>query len=181
MRLLVALVIFTLSITLHAEEEGVLINPMYKGEIALLEKALVGRGWKIRERTDSQIRAEVENVGRGVAAELLFFYQDGGFNYKGSATKKIKRRGFGGNSPVTKYEPTDVPTKWFNALRGDVDKLRSLLDASQRAKMMAEPASKPEPGQSVESRLKSLQSLYDQQLITETEYQAKRQEILSDL
>jgi len=36
-------------------------------------------------------------------------------------------------------------------------------------------------GQSVEERLKELQSLYDQRLITTEEYEAKRQEILKEI
>ena len=36
-------------------------------------------------------------------------------------------------------------------------------------------------GQSAEERLKELQNLYDQRLITEEEYEAKRQEILKQL
>lgn len=174
MRLLLALPVLLFSSTLWAEQEGVLIHPMSKEEIVLLEKALVGRGWKILERTDSQVRAEVANVGRGVSADLLFFYDNGGFNFRGSAIKKVKRPGFSGNTPVTKRYPTDIPPKWFRLLRNDVERLRNQYGIFQRSQS---------GGESIDtaSRLRKLQDLYENKLIDESEYQSKRAQILRDI
>ncbi len=49
------------------------------------------------------------------------------------------------------------------------------------AGIMEEPSSAAGPENSVENRLTQLRALYEQRLITQEEYDAKRQEILKDL
>lgn len=166
MKYVYSLLLILLSTPLLAQE-GVFVSPMNASDINLIETALVGRGWKILEQDEQQVRAEVSNVGRGVEAEITIFHTDTGFNYKANAISKKKSPGFGGNTSVTKRYPTEIPDKWLRLLQQDVNKM-----------LLARPTTKTVD---FEDRLLELKAIHDKGLISDDEYQTKKIEILSEL
>lgn len=100
-----------------------------------------------------------------VAGWIAYSHYRNGFTDKPIATQVIEVEGDGEDITVTKHSG-------FGAQSYTAENTGSEYGASEREKSSQE---------SVEERLRKLQSLYDQMLITREEYEAKKKDILDDL
>lgn len=99
------------------------------------------------------------------AGWIAYSHYRNGFTDKPIATQVIEVEGDGEDITVTKHTG-------FGAQSYTAETAGSEYVASEREKTSQE---------SVEERLRKLQSLYDQMLITRDEYEAKKKDILEDL
>ena len=99
------------------------------------------------------------------AGWIAYSHYRNGFTDKPIATQVIEVEGDGEDITVTKHTG-------FGAQSYTAENAGSEYVASEREKASQE---------SVEERLRKLQSLYDQMLITKEEYEAKKKDILEDL
>lgn len=99
------------------------------------------------------------------AGWIAYSHYRNGFTDKPIATQVIEVEGDGEDITVTKHSG-------FGAQAYMAENVGSEYVASEREKTSQE---------SVEERLRKLQSLYDQMLITRDEYEAKKKDILEDL
>lgn len=99
------------------------------------------------------------------AGWIAYSHYRNGFTDKPIATQVIEVEGDGEDITVTKHTG-------FGAQSYMAENVGSGYVASEREKTSQE---------SVEERLRKLQSLYDQMLITRDEYEAKKKDILEDL
>ena len=99
------------------------------------------------------------------AGWIAYSHYRNGFTDKPIATQVIEVEGDGEDITVTKHSG-------FGAQAYTAENAGSEYGTSERDKTSQE---------SVEERLRKLQSLYDQMLITRDEYEAKKKDILDDL
>ena len=125
MKKLFAALLILLSLPSWADE-GVFINPMPKEDLQAIKQALVGRKWEILKQGESDISAKISAKGRNVSARLTIFYKDGGYYYKGEATRSKWVTSAGGTAPKRKQVSTEIPKQWIFNLIYDTKRYRRL-------------------------------------------------------
>ena len=121
--------------------------------------AFVGRRWEVKDDVDGAFIADIH--GAQESATLKVFVADGALRY---VDRSVDRKG----------AKTPVPERWLNNIRADLRQPISMLAREERRTTAAR---EPDPAE----RLRRLKALHDNGLITPTEYEAKRAEILKGL
>ena len=135
--------------------------------------AALNRNWIIKENTPEKLEIELKH--RNYHAVLCFTFSDDIIRYSDHSTYFSTVS----NSHQLRYSDDDEG-RWIkrNAKKNWIDNLKH--DANQiLKKMVVEKDTEPRSIDSVSEKLISLKNLYEQNLITEIEYQKKREEILS--
>ena len=124
--------------------------------------AFAGRRWELKDEADGGFVADIR--GAQESATLKVFLADNALRFTDRSTD---RRG----------QKSQVPDRWLNNLRADLRPTMAMLAPRAERKPVARATA---PGDA-EERLGTLKSLFDRGLITQTEYDAKRAEILKGL
>lgn len=155
---------------LQGESQFVIVPDGVADAQALIaaHQALVGRQWTVRERSPLEIKA---TLAHKLFDCTLYFRLESNRLLK---REQCKQTLFSGPNNNPRVVDSEVPERWLAYLRSDID---VLLLAAPRAQ-------RPEPGRRDSAgpaeRLRALEALKRDDLITEQEYQKKRAEILSD-
>jgi hypothetical protein len=126
--------------------------------------AFVGRRWEVKDEADGGFVADIQGVQE--SATLKVFLADGALRFIDRSTDR-------------KGGKAQVPERWLNNIRVDLRRVIVTLTPRPERKPVAR-ATAPTQGDA-EERLRTLKSLFDRGLITQTEYDAKRAEILKGL
>jgi hypothetical protein len=147
--------------------------------------AFAGRGWTLIDATDDTVVGRIEH--KKVDATLALKAQNDRFLYTIAGTKRVTRRKYisGRSSKKIVIAEEFVPTRWLDNIRIDI--VRSLereekAAAQKQQSQRAEDRQPLEPdSESASERLRTIEDLFSQGLITREEYDAKRSEVLSEL
>lgn len=133
--------------------------------IAAISKAAVKRKWAVHNYENSILRVELNH--RGYKAILDFTFSEGEILYSDSTT-------YFNNGSDDFFEEgwvaKPVPKNWLLNLKSDVNAF--FVENSMNIKEQTSQ-------ENVGKKLETLKTLYDKKLITETEYELKKKEILS--
>lgn len=173
MRALVVFVLSAMAMVAYAGEEGVFIEDKPASCLPAVEAAMLSRRWEIQSKTNSAISASIHSKGRGVKAQLTVYFKDSVFYYRGEATRKV----ISGEWYESEEEivASDIPENWLQNLRSDTLVLCARSGHDQPQDNRAENRKTPQ------ERLQTVQTLLDQGLISEEEYQQVRQDILESI
>lgn len=167
--------------------EGVVVEQVPLGAtgdsiMTALRQALAKQQWKVvSDNGADAIVAEKSDSDTQAKVEFMRFDQSVRYNEL-KVTRDFVSTGFGpgntGNRIPVKVK-TSVPKRWLTNLHDDIF---SSLNAQRKAEA-AQPAAQKavESSQSAKARLEQLKELLDAKLISESEYEQKRQQILNNL
>lgn len=167
--------------------EGVLLEyvPPDVADAAVMDtvkQALTGRKWTVSPGEDGALIAELSD--RSTDAKLEFFLEGRTVRYREvEVTKDFVSTGFGpantGTRTPVKARST-VPERWLANLRQDLSRQLAANRASAPAPTVPAPQTEA-AASSIKARLETLKELLDAKLITQSEYEQKRQKILEEL
>jgi len=186
-----ATVLLLLTATSALADEGVLVGELPQGLTtpAVLEKAeraLLREDWKILDSDATSLDAKRKD-GRNECA-LTLFVADGTLKYRGTATVK-QGWGVGKDVKMTSAEGP-IPPGWLNRLRVDIEESLNApvspaatapatnAGAAGPSRANAGTASAPAPTGTTAEKLRELEALRKEGLVSEPEYQRMRQAIL---
>jgi len=131
-----------------------------------LKKAAIRRKWTASVSDNNQVQVKLDH--HGYNAKLIFSISNGEVYYKDLTTTEEADE----FSDVEAGGFTPVPSHWLNNIKNDATVFMNRMDrrGANQANFSAE---------NIEAKLESLKKMYDKQLITESEYKQKKQELLS--
>lgn len=164
-------------VTTPEEETDVLFASIPGGitkeqAIKAVYTSAIRREWKVSDTADNELELKLNH--RNYKALLDFTFSENEIRYSDSTTYYVSDQGrsYLESEDASGWKKRSAPENWIVYLQRDVDKVfrRLLLDNEK----YSIPSSDP-----IADKLISLKKLFDQDLITEEEYQKKREEILS--
>jgi len=192
MKILLTMILILLTSSLLHAEEGLFLDSMMVGEIPAIERALIGRKWKVVQKSETRISAE---MGRKTRTEITIFYKDGGFYYSVTKARRVpirticggrckpafdigtnlQRRGVSSTAYKWMELRGGIPERWLEYLRSDTLLSRPLL------RPLLRPSSSERTNESIKSRLEKIDSLHKEGIIADDEYENLRMEILRSI
>lgn len=138
--------------------------------------AFNGRGWTVKSQSEDHVTGYLNH--RGIEATLELKILDGKIDYYCDCVKRVRARRVGVRRTPRK-EKSEIrpytPEGWIHNIRKDITKnLRNQAVSARRSNAKLQ-------GPSAKQRLRSLQTLLDDGLVTQEEYDSKRAEIISDM
>ncbi len=131
-----------------------------------IKKAAIRRKWTASVLENNEVQVKLNH--HGYHAQLIFSISNGEVHYKDLTTTEDDDEF--SNIEAGGYTP--VPRNWLNNIKRDATSFMSSMERSTKNKTKIST-------ENLEAKLESLKKMYDRQLITESEYKKKKQEILS--
>jgi Short C-terminal domain len=167
--------------------EGILVEQVRQdvpddAVMSVIKQALARRKWTVAAEDAGSVVAELSNSS--TAAKIGIFLAGRSIHYRElSVTQDFVPTNFspgssGNRHPIKVSVP--VPEKWLADLRLDMTEQLSGYAAAPRAEQQVQQES-TRPAPSARARLETLKELLDAKLITQSEYEQKRQQILDGL
>ena len=161
-------------------ESRISFLPLQKGvphneALQVVAKAAVGRKWSLIDVNDEFVTINLKH--HGYDAMLRFFVADNQLFYLDASVRSSNRFSSEDYSgPGDDLERANAPKRWIEYLRRDTRK--SLSNLARMNAVKAE-GNEEMDTKTLKSKLITLKSMFDEGLIDESEYQAKKDEILS--
>lgn len=171
MRLFIT-ILFVLSVNVAFASESIPFMKIPPGvttaqAVTAISNAAALRRWTAEGLENNQVRIKLNH--RGYKAVLDFSFTEHEIYYSDSTTTYQKEDI---DSDDGKWVKSPAPQNWVLNLKRDVSKYFSMIKINNSSKKA--PAS-----ETIESKLEKLKDLYDKKLINESEYEAKKKEIMS--
>jgi len=134
------------------------------------------RGWKTVEKTSNTLKIQLQH--RDYNSNMTLFYTDSEIKYNSETTKKTIEY----DMDSAQWVNAKMPASWLKNIKNDIQ--NKLIDASlliPNNVSALNDEQKLVSVKDVEERLKSAKSFYEKGLITEKEYELKKNDILSRL
>ena len=129
----------------------------------VVKQAFIGRRGDVVAADDAAVSATIKSMS--ITANIRVLMDDGKLVYVDSSRRKS----------VDDYEsverPATAPERWINNLRKDIGQMLATLGGQSGESSQAEPV----------DRLRKIKDLKDAGLITEKDYEIKKQDILKDI
>lgn len=188
-------VLLLLAATSALAAEGVLVSDIPQGlsTPAVLEKTqrvLVQRKWTVLRTDDTSVDARRKDKSNDCS--LTVFVSDGALKYRGAA--KVSQAWGAGKDAKMVTVDGDIPDDWIEDLESDIklsltvavpqgrpaSETRSNANTGTERGSTAGTAVKPRSDGSTRDKLKELEALRKDGLISEPEYQQMRKAVLDD-
>lgn len=161
----------------HANEKVFFsIIPSYaltEDAISAVSAAAIKRKWTVNGFKNNKLRIQLEH--RGYKAVLDFYFSENEIHYSDLTTyeydEDIDDDSFGDDA-ASVWKASPAPDRWIQNLKNDTN---SYFMISRRDRSVQKSFSH----ENVEQKLEHLKTLYDKKLITETEYEFKKKEVMS--
>lgn len=177
MKIILSILLLTLSLTTQANEPKIFINDIKDAQVALQasKMAFIKRRWKVVAEDENSVQGELNHKSK--QALVTISYKDNALYYTCECFKSYFGRAKTelGTYKRQKITKPDEPVKWINNLRASTEV--AIAEVSFTASVNNSKSNT----KSIPERMKTLDQLLSQELISQDEYDSKRTQLLNEI